>query len=172
MLKIMRTSPPVTRAMAQAPFFKRLVEGLGRKAKPGTKLHLLRIVRVVCDNHPERANLVEKFGLSTVVEQLGRQDDAILVREVSTILKHTLTCALLADRVIHATHQLAKEIAPSLVPAATRSIASRADLKPELRQGIRRATSDSPMIALEPKPVLAHDRDKKQKRRISRNKLK
>jgi hypothetical protein len=68
--------------VAQPAFFKRVVEGLGRKAKPGTKLHLLRIIRVVCDNHPERANLVQRFGLSTVVEQLGRQDDAVLVREV------------------------------------------------------------------------------------------
>ncbi len=157
--------------MAQPPLFKRLVEGLGRKSKPGTKLHLLRIVRVVCENHPERANLVEKFGLSAVIEQLGRQDDAVLVREVSTVSMQYLIEASMLIICLH-TNQLAKEIAPTLLPSATPPKAIRPDLKAEIRQGVRRAMSDIPMVALGPKPASVPDRERKQKRRISRNKLK
>jgi hypothetical protein len=78
--------------IAKAQFFKRVTEKLGN-SKAVVKLNLLRILRTVCDVHPNRALLVERYGIHETVTSLRRDDGAVLVRE------------------------LAKEIEPSLAPA-------------------------------------------------------
>jgi hypothetical protein len=80
--------------------FKKIVEALNRKAKPITKLNLLRIIKVTCDQHPQHQQLVTKFGMSSIVEELSRQDDAVLVRQVcdSTVVldpESILICRLM-----------------------------------------------------------------------------
>lgn len=61
------------------------------------KLNLLRILRAVCDVHPNRAMLVERYSIYELVVRLRREDGAVLVRE------------------------LAREIEPALRPALSRS---------------------------------------------------
>jgi hypothetical protein len=91
-LKICRISTSVAIGIAKAQFFKRITEKLGN-SKAVVKLNLLRILRTVCDVHPNRALLVERYGIHETVASLRRNDGAVLVRE------------------------LAKEIEPSLAPA-------------------------------------------------------
>jgi hypothetical protein len=91
-LKICRLSTSVAIGIAKAQFFKRITEKLGN-SKAVVKLNLLRILRTVCDVHPNRALLVERYGIHETVASLRRNDGAVLVRE------------------------LAKEIEPSLAPA-------------------------------------------------------
>jgi len=91
-LKICRLSTPIAIGIAKAQFFKRITEKLGN-SKAVVKLNLLRILRTVCDVHPNRALLVERYGIHETVASLRRDDGAVLVRE------------------------LAKEIEPSLAPA-------------------------------------------------------
>lgn len=95
-LKITRLSTPITIAMTKSSaFFQRIVDRLGHNSKAVVRLNLLRLVRGVCEVHPNRAVLVERYGLLGVVERLSRGggDGAVLVRE------------------------LAREIVPSLKPA-------------------------------------------------------
>jgi len=91
-LKICRLSTLIAIGIAKAQFFKRITEKLGN-SKAVVKLNLLRILRTVCDVHPNRALLVERYGIHETVASLRRNDGAVLVRE------------------------LAKEIEPSLAPA-------------------------------------------------------
>jgi hypothetical protein len=91
-LKICRLSTPIAIGIAKAQFFRRITEKLGN-SKAVVKLNLLRILRTVCDVHPNRALLVERYGIHETVASLRRNDGAVLVRE------------------------LAKEIEPSLAPA-------------------------------------------------------
>lgn len=89
----MRASPLMTLAMVQSQVLKRIVDGLqNRKAKPITKLGLLRIIKVMfCEHHDiveaqphQSRRMVEMSGMSTVVQELGCQDEAVLVRQVSS----------------------------------------------------------------------------------------
>ena len=91
LLKICRLSTNLTIAIAKTQFFKRIIDRLGH-SKAVVRLNLLRILRAVCDVHPNRAILVERYGLHEIVLQLSRNDGAVLVRE------------------------LAREILPALVP--------------------------------------------------------
>jgi hypothetical protein len=91
-LKICRLSTQIAIGIAKAQFFRRITEKLGN-SKAVVKLNLLRILRTVCDVHPNRALLVERYGIHETVASLRRDDGAVLVRE------------------------LAKEIEPSLAPA-------------------------------------------------------
>src|SRR5216683_3020332 len=58
-LKICRLSTPI--GIAKAQFFRRVTEKLSN-SKAVVKLNLLRILRTVCDVHPNRALLVERYG--------------------------------------------------------------------------------------------------------------
>ena len=78
-LKILRLSSPVAIGIAKSAFFKRVVEKLD-SSKAVVKLNLLRILRAVCDAHPNRAALVERYGLYELVVRLRREDGAVLVR--------------------------------------------------------------------------------------------
>lgn len=75
----------MTIALAGVDLFRRIREGLTKKAKALTKLNLLRIIKVACDHHPQHQDLVTKYGLSTTIQELGRQDEAVLVRQVSSL---------------------------------------------------------------------------------------
>ncbi|KAJ7766474.1 hypothetical protein DFH07DRAFT_1058607 [Mycena maculata] len=90
-LKITRLSSPLTIAISRSPpFFKRIVERLApagghSKEKAVVRLNLLRVLRTVCEVHPNRAMLVERYGLLGIVEGLSRGggDGAVLVRELA-----------------------------------------------------------------------------------------
>lgn len=91
-LKISRISNGITVGIAKSQFINRIVEKLSHN-KAVVRVNLLRLLRTLCDVHPNRAVLVERYGLYDVVHKLSREDGAVLVRE------------------------LAREILPSLAPA-------------------------------------------------------
>ncbi|CAA7265498.1 unnamed protein product [Cyclocybe aegerita] len=96
-LKIIRLSNPVTIAISKSSaFFKRIIDRLGQNGKAVVRLNLLRILRGVCDVHPNRATLVERYGLLGVVEKLSRSggDGAVLVRELAREIVPALKPAL------------------------------------------------------------------------------
>ncbi|KAJ7070151.1 hypothetical protein C8F01DRAFT_1115466 [Mycena amicta] len=90
-LKITRLSSSLTIAISRSPtFIKRIIERLApagghSKEKAVVRLNLLRILRTVCEVHPNRAMLVERYGLLGIVEGLSRGggDGAVLVRELA-----------------------------------------------------------------------------------------
>ncbi|TFY66122.1 hypothetical protein EVG20_g4965 [Dentipellis fragilis] len=92
-LKICRISTTVTIGIAKAQFFKRVIEKLGN-SKAVVKLNLLRILRTVCDVHPNRAILVERYGIYELVSRLKETDGAVLVRELAREIEPTLAPAL------------------------------------------------------------------------------
>jgi hypothetical protein len=95
LLKITRASTPVTIAISsKSQFFKRLLDRLTNHGKAVVRLNLLRILRGVCDIHPNKAILVDKYGLGSVVEKLSREDGAVLVRELAREIAPTLETAL------------------------------------------------------------------------------
>ena len=92
-LKITRLSTPITVGVAKSQFFKRLVDKMGH-SKAVVRLNLLRLLRTVCDVHPNRAILVEKFGLYDIVVKLSKEDGAVLVRELAREITPALAPAL------------------------------------------------------------------------------
>lgn len=135
-LKICRISKTVTLGIARSQFFQRLIDRLGH-SKAVVRLNLLRLLKTICDVHPSRTALVEKYGIYEIVEKLSKQDNAVLVR------------------------QLAREIMPSLAPvlkpAPTRN-GRVGELAPKLgitpRRRPRRAASDASTV-MEPSPRIA-----------------
>ncbi len=91
--KILRISNPVAVGVAKSQFFKRIIDKLGH-SKAVVRLNLLRILRTVCDIHPSRAMLVERFGIYDIVMKLSQEDGAVLVRELAREIVPTLTPAL------------------------------------------------------------------------------
>ncbi|KAH9922944.1 uncharacterized protein B0H18DRAFT_1085777 [Fomitopsis serialis] len=91
-LKMCRLSTTITIGLAKSQFFKRIIDKLNH-SKAVVRLNLLRILRTVCEAHPNRAMLVERYGIYDIVVKLSKEDGAVLVRE------------------------LAREIVPSLAPA-------------------------------------------------------
>jgi hypothetical protein len=81
-LKICRLSTAVTLGLSKSQFFRRVIDRLSHN-KAVVRLNLLRILRAVCDVHPDRAGLVERYGLYEIVEKLSRKDGAVLVRELA-----------------------------------------------------------------------------------------
>lgn len=91
--KIFRISSPVAMGIAKSQFFKRIIEKLNH-SKPLVRLNLLRILRTVCDVHPNRATLVDRFGIYNIVLRLSKDDQAVLVREIAREILPTLAPAL------------------------------------------------------------------------------
>ena len=92
-LKITRLSVPVIINMTKSSaFFKRIIDRLGDNSKAVVRLNLLKVLRTVCEVHPNRAMLVERYGLLGVVEQLSRSggDGAVLVKELAREIVPTL----------------------------------------------------------------------------------
>ncbi|KZS90479.1 hypothetical protein SISNIDRAFT_475331 [Sistotremastrum niveocremeum HHB9708] len=80
LLKIFKLSHEVTTGVAsRSRFIKRLLDRLSHHNKAVVRLNLLRILRAVCDAHPDRSSIVEKYGILAIVERLSRQDGAILM---------------------------------------------------------------------------------------------
>lgn len=71
-------------------FFKRIIDRLNHNSKAVVRLNLLRVLRTVCEVHPNRAVLVERYGLLGIVERLSRGDGAVLVRELAREIVPTL----------------------------------------------------------------------------------
>ncbi|KAF8558280.1 kinase-like protein [Imleria badia] len=82
LLKMCRISNPLTIGLAKSSFFKRIIDRLSH-SRAVVRLNLLRILRTVCDVHPNRAILVEKYGLHEIVTKLSKEDGAVLVRELA-----------------------------------------------------------------------------------------
>ncbi|KIK98973.1 hypothetical protein PAXRUDRAFT_30797 [Paxillus rubicundulus Ve08.2h10] len=93
LLKICRISTQVTIGFARASFFKRIIDRLSH-SRAVVRLNLLRILRTVCDVHPNRAVLVEKYGLHEIVMKLSKDDGAVLVRELAREILPALAPAL------------------------------------------------------------------------------
>lgn len=83
-LKVLRLSSNVTMAVARSPaLFRRIVDRLENTSKPVVRLNLLRILRTVCELHPNRTTLVERYDLLNAVEKLSKNDGAVLVKELA-----------------------------------------------------------------------------------------
>ncbi|PFH54052.1 hypothetical protein AMATHDRAFT_53856 [Amanita thiersii Skay4041] len=96
-LKLTRLSTPITVGIAKLPaFFKRIIDRLGHHSKALVRRNLLRILKGICDVHPNRATLVERYGLLGVVERLSKSDGAVLVRELAREIVPTLKPGLRA----------------------------------------------------------------------------
>jgi hypothetical protein len=93
-LKICRLSNLVTLGVAKSQFFKRIIDKLNASSKAVVRLNLLRILRTVCDAHPNRALLVERFGIYDIVVKLSKDDGAVLVRELAREILPTLAPAI------------------------------------------------------------------------------
>ena len=85
LIKIIRLCPTsVGVGCGREEFFTRLVDRLTHtKHKPVVRLNLLRILRAICDVHPDKTTLVRRFGLYGVVEKRSQSDNAVLVRELA-----------------------------------------------------------------------------------------
>lgn len=92
-LKLCRLSSAVTVGVAKAQLIRRIIDKLGA-SKAVVRLNLLRVLRAVCDAHPSRAVLVERYGLYEIVRGLSRDDGAILVRELAREILPALKPAL------------------------------------------------------------------------------
>lgn len=130
-LKICRLSKPVTLGVAKSQFFRRLIERLNH-SKAVVRLTLLRLLKAICDVHPNRTALVEKYGMYEIVEKLSKQDGAVLVRE------------------------LARDIMPSIAPAlkpVIRTNGRHVDGTPKVtvapRRRMRRTASETTAYAME-----------------------
>ena len=73
----------MTSSISTTSFFRRLSDSLSHRHPAVVKLNLLRLTRVVCDNHPDRATLIHRFNIGKIVDKLAKQDEAILVRELA-----------------------------------------------------------------------------------------
>lgn len=93
-LKICRLSNLITLGVAKSQFFKRIIDKLNNNSKAVVRLNLLRILRTVCDAHPNRALLVERFGIYDIVVKLSKDDGAVLVRELAREILPTLAPAI------------------------------------------------------------------------------
>lgn len=92
-LKICRISTRITIGIAKSQFFKRVIDRLAH-SKAVVRLNLLRILRTVCDVHPNRTVLVERYGLHEIVAKLSKDDGAVLVRELAREILPVLAPAL------------------------------------------------------------------------------
>lgn len=92
------------------------MEWLGKKAKAVVKLNLLRITRVICDSHPDRAGLVQQYGLAESVDRLAHQDEAVLVREMAKEIAPVLRYGAQAQAIQNRSPSLRRAASESVVP--------------------------------------------------------
>jgi hypothetical protein len=94
-LKLFRTAPALTVGLARPALFHRITDRLAHhKGQAVVRLKLLRILRAVCEAHPNRVAVVERFGLYGIVSRMSREDGAVLVRELAREIKPILAPAL------------------------------------------------------------------------------
>ena len=82
LFKLLRLSGDLACLMAKPEVFQRLLEGL-RLKKAIVRLNLLRILRTICDVHPNRQELIRQYDLFDAVEKLAENDKAVLVKELA-----------------------------------------------------------------------------------------
>lgn len=82
LFKLLRLSADIACRMAKPEVFQRLLERL-RHPKAIVRLNLLRILRTICDVHPQRQGLIAQYDLFDAVEQLAENDKAVLVKEMA-----------------------------------------------------------------------------------------
>lgn len=92
-LKICRLSKPVAIGISKSQFFQRLLDRLNH-SKAVVRLALLRILKSICDVHPNKTALVDKFNIYATVEFLSKDDGAVLVRELAREFLVTIEPAL------------------------------------------------------------------------------
>ncbi|KAG0358978.1 hypothetical protein BGZ54_010196, partial [Gamsiella multidivaricata] len=80
--KIIRISPAIACGIAVPGLFQRLLDRLAHP-KAVVRLNLLRILRAIFDVHPERLQLVVRYGISDVVMKIAEGDSAVLVKELA-----------------------------------------------------------------------------------------
>ncbi|KAF9921189.1 hypothetical protein FBU30_008814 [Linnemannia zychae] len=80
--KIIRFSPSIACGIAVPALFNRLLDRLAHP-KAVVRSNLLRILRAIFDVHPERLQVVIKYGIRQQVERIAAQDNAVLVRELA-----------------------------------------------------------------------------------------
>jgi len=137
LLKICRISTTITLGIAKPQFFRRLIDRLGH-SKAVVRLNLLRILRAVCDVHPDRNGLVDQFGIFQIVEKLSRQDGAVLVRELAREIIPTLS------RAPSPVKAAATVVPVKSIPATDTAKASA------LKKSIRRAASEASVMTAPP----------------------
>ena len=82
LFKLLRLNQDLACLMAKPEVFQRLLEGL-RLKKAIVRLNLLRILRTICDVHPNRHELIRQYDLFDAVEKLAENDKAVLVKELA-----------------------------------------------------------------------------------------
>jgi len=129
-LKLFRLSAPVSIAVASTQFLRRLSESLERQALAGVKLNLLRITRVVFENHPEREAMVARYSFDRTVDKLSKQDSAVLVRELAKEVYQSIVFGY------------QEPMAPAM-PAAAPSVLAQSTVPTKRVFSVRRASGDS-----------------------------
>ncbi|CAJ0918221.1 5605_t:CDS:10 [Entrophospora sp. SA101] len=82
---IAQKSPSLSCEMAQPKFFKRLLQRLSHP-KAVVRLNLLRILKTVCDSHPQREDVIAKYELFDVIDKMSKNDQAVLIRDLGISL--------------------------------------------------------------------------------------
>ena len=82
LFKLLRLSADLACLMAKPEVFRRLLERL-RHPKAIVRLNLLRILRTICDGHPQRQGLIAQYDLFEAVKKLAENDKAVLVKELA-----------------------------------------------------------------------------------------
>lgn len=144
-LKTCRLSTNVAIGIAKAQFFKRVVDRLGH-SKALVRLNLLRILKAVCDVHPNRTVLVERHGIYEIVAKLSKEDGAVLVKELAREIMPTLAPAL----------------RPSISPILGGSTSSREGRAggvgtPRYQKKARRTASENVLLARHTARPLLHE---------------
>ncbi|KAF0488206.1 kinase-like protein [Gigaspora margarita] len=79
---ITQLSAPVTCVLAQPSFFNRLLHRFGHP-KPVVRLNLLRILKSICEVHPQREVVIKRYGLFEIIIKMSAEDPAVLIRELA-----------------------------------------------------------------------------------------
>ena len=80
--KLLRLSPQVAASLAREDLFSRIVQKLHHN-KAAIRLNLLRIVRSICDASEEQAALLSRYHLLDEIQDLEKNDPAVLVRNMA-----------------------------------------------------------------------------------------
>ncbi len=81
--RLLRLIPTLGKHLsADQTFMKCLLDRLNCP-KAIVRINLLRILQAVCDRHPDRKQLEEKYSLGDVIKSLKANDKAVLVREIA-----------------------------------------------------------------------------------------
>ncbi|KAF9901450.1 hypothetical protein EC991_006098 [Linnemannia zychae] len=80
--KIVRFSSSIARGIAVPPLFHRLLDRLAHP-KAVVRSNLLRILRAIFEVHPERLQIVAKYGIAQQVARIATEDNAVLVKELA-----------------------------------------------------------------------------------------